>query len=63
MNTSVVDWHRFDADPDPNFHVDDNHRVQIWIGIKMMRILPKVSHMQSTTSNFYDAFRLSQSSS
>jgi hypothetical protein len=20
--SSIVDWHRFDADPDPNFHVD-----------------------------------------
>ena len=40
IDTSVVDRHRFDADPDPT---------RIRIGIKtipiLMRILPQVSHM------------------
>jgi hypothetical protein len=33
-----VDRHRFDADPDPNFHVDQKDA-------DLMRILPQVSHM------------------
>ncbi len=49
-DTSVVDRHRFDAIPDPNFHVDaDQIRILIRIGFKMMqvfmRILTQISHM------------------
>jgi hypothetical protein len=44
-DASDVDRHRFDADPDPNVHVDAD---QIRIGSKMMaifmRILTQVSH-------------------
>jgi hypothetical protein len=47
-----VDQHRFDADPDPNFHVDANSnqiQIRIMTGIKtmpiFMRIPPQVLHM------------------
>jgi len=38
ISASGVDRHRFDADPDPNFHVDQKDA-------DLMRILPQVSHM------------------
>jgi hypothetical protein len=45
---SVVDRHRFDADPDPKFHVDadpDQDRIDINMMPIFMRILlPQVSH-------------------
>jgi hypothetical protein len=51
---SVVDRHRFDGDPDPNFHVDAD---QIRIGFKMMpiftRILTQVSLMLENQIFFY----------
>ncbi len=57
IDTSVVDRHRFDAGPDPDFHVDaDPDPIRIRIGIRtmpiLMRILPQVLHTMGNQKIF-----------
>ncbi len=43
-----MDWHNFDADPDPNFYVDDDPDLNAdWHQMMpiLMQILSQVSHM------------------
>jgi hypothetical protein len=46
-----VDRHRFDADPDPDFHVDPDP-IRIRTGIRMMRLLPQVLHTMENLNIF-----------
>ncbi len=55
-DSNVVDRHRIDAGPDPNFHVDAD-QIRIRIGFKMMPIsmgiITQVLHMMENQIFFY----------
>jgi hypothetical protein len=40
---SVVDRHRFDADPDPNFHFDADPEIRIWILTLVLQMLENLN--------------------
>ncbi len=39
----VVDCHRFDADPDPNFHFDADPEIRIWILTLVLQMLENLN--------------------